>query len=135
MFRRQVRLSSFQACWRQPNVTPFQKGSPSSSVTNFRPISITSELSKVFERRVSIRLGRFMKRSGVLPTTQFAYWKGLGTRDALLCVSYPLLSALGGGRRPGSYRLISAQHLISSTIREFCTNSVLWVLKALCCLY
>ena len=43
------------------------------------PISITSVLSKVFERLVSDRLGRFMERSGVLPTTQFAYRKGLGT--------------------------------------------------------
>ena len=29
-----------------------------------------------------------MKRSGVLPTTQFVYRKGLGTCDALLCVAY-----------------------------------------------
>ena len=28
-----------------------------------------------------------MDRSGALPTTQFAYRKGLGTCDALLCVS------------------------------------------------
>ena len=35
-----------------------------------------------------------MQHCGVLPTTQFAYWKGLGTCDALLCVSYTLQSAL-----------------------------------------
>ena len=28
------------------------------------------------------------------PTTQFAYWKGLGTCDVLLCVSHTLQSAL-----------------------------------------
>ena len=60
VFRRLVRLGSFQACWRQANVTPVQKGPPSSSVANYRPISITSELSKVFERLVSVGLGRFM---------------------------------------------------------------------------
>ena len=43
---------------------------------------------------MSVRLGRFMERSGVLPTTQFAYWKGLGTCDALLCVSHTLQNAL-----------------------------------------
>ena len=37
------------------------------------PISITSVLSKVFERLVSVRHGRFMEHSGVLTTTQFAY--------------------------------------------------------------
>ena len=35
-----------------------------------------------------------MERSDVLPTTQFAYRKGLGTCDALLCLSHTLQSAL-----------------------------------------
>ena len=39
-----------------------------------------------------------MERSGVLPTTQFAYQKGLGTCDALLCVSHTLQSALESGQ-------------------------------------
>ena len=47
---------------------------------------------------VSVCLGRFMERSGVLPTTQFAYRKGLGTCDALMCVSYTLQSALENGQ-------------------------------------
>ena len=90
VFRRLVHLGSFPACWRQANVPPIPKGKPSSSVANYRPISITSVLSKVFERLVSVRLGRFMECSGVLPTTQFAYRKGLGTCDALLCGSHTL---------------------------------------------
>ena len=52
VFRRLVRLGSFLACWRQANVTPIPKGPPFSSVANYRPISITSVLSKVFERLV-----------------------------------------------------------------------------------
>ena len=39
-----------------------------------------------------------MERSGVLPTIQFAYRKGLGTCDALLCVSHTLQSALENGQ-------------------------------------
>ena len=57
VFRRLVRLGSFPACRRQANITPIPKGPPSSSVANYRPISITSLLSKVFERLVSVRLG------------------------------------------------------------------------------
>ena len=68
-----VRLGSFPACWRQANVTPIPKGPPSSFVATYQPISITSVLSKVFKRLVSVRIGRFMERSGVLPITQFAY--------------------------------------------------------------
>ena len=43
VFWRLVRLGSFPACWRQADDTPIPKGKPSSSVTNYQPISITSE--------------------------------------------------------------------------------------------
>ena len=33
-----------------------------------------------------------------VPTTQFAYWKGLGTCDALLCVSHTLQAPLESGQ-------------------------------------
>ena len=39
-----------------------------------------------------------MECSGVLPTTQFAFRKGLGTCDALSCVSHALQSALESGQ-------------------------------------
>ena len=86
VFRWLVRLGSFPVCWRQANVTSIPKGPPSYNVANYRLISITSVLSKVFQRLVSVRLGRFMENSGVLPTTQFksGYRKGLGTCEALL---------------------------------------------------
>ena len=48
VFRRLVRMGSFPPCWRQANVTPIPNGRPSSSVANYRLISITSVLSKVF---------------------------------------------------------------------------------------
>ena len=54
-------------------------------------------MSKVFEHLVSVHLGRFMERSGVILATQFAYRIGLCTCDALLCVSHALHSALESG--------------------------------------
>ena len=39
-----------------------------------------------------------MEHCVVLPTTQFAYQKCLGTCDALLCVSHTLQSALESGQ-------------------------------------
>ena len=35
---------------------------------------------------MSVRLGRFVENRGVLPNSQFAYWKSQGTCDALFCV-------------------------------------------------
>ena len=77
VFLRLVRQGSFSACLRQSNVTAIPKGPPSSSVANYRLISITTLLASSFECLVLVRLGRFMESSVVLPTTQFAYWKGM----------------------------------------------------------
>ena len=49
VFRRFVCMGSFPACWRQANATPILMGPPSSSVANYRPISIASILSKAIE--------------------------------------------------------------------------------------
>ena len=98
VFRRLLRLGSSPVCWRVANVTSIPKGPPSSSVSNYRPISLRRILSKVFERLVSVRLGHFMECRGVLPTTQFANRKGLGTCDVLLCVAHTLQSALEMGQ-------------------------------------
>ena len=59
---------------------------------------------------MSARFG-FMERSGVLPTTQFAYRKGLGTSDALLCVSHTLQSALESGQIDCSAAFDRVNHL------------------------
>ena len=134
VFRRLVRLGSFPACWRQANVTPIPKGPPSSFVANYRPISITSVLSKVFERLVSV--GRFMERSGVLPTTQFAYWKGLGTCDTHLFVSRTLQSVLESGQEATIVQVdFSAPFDSVNYLGIQYLSSALWVLEVLSCLY
>ena len=76
-----------------------------------------------------------MKCSGVLPTTQFAYRKGLGTCDALLCVSHTLQNALESGQEARILQIDFTALLKWSTIWVFCISSVLWVLEILCCLY
>ena len=135
VFLRLLRLGNFPACRGKANVTLIPKGTLSSSVANYLPISITPVLSKVFEHLVAVHLGRFMEHCGVLPTTQFAYRKGLGTCDAHLCVSHTLQSAFESGHEPGLCRSTSALLLIESTIREFSIGLALWVLEALYCLY
>ena len=106
----------------RPMSPQISKGPSSYSVANHPPISITPVLSKVFERLVAVHLGRFMEHCGVLPTTQFAYRKGLGTCDAVLCVSHTLQCALESGQEARIVQIefrSSALLLIGPTIGEF----------------
>ena len=82
-----------------------------------------------------VRLERLVECNGVLPTTQFAYQKGMGTCDALCVCLIHCKVHWRVGRRLGSCRLISVQPLIGLTISAFSISFALWVLEVLCSLY
>ena len=103
LFRLLLRRGCFPESWRVANVSAIPKGPPSPDKENYRPISITAILSKVYERLVSHKLLRFCEERQLIPATQFAYRKGLGCADALLSVSHHLQGALEVG---GEARLV-----------------------------
>lgn len=93
VFRILIRRGTFPECWRLGNITPVPKGvSSSPSPNDYRPISITPILSKIFERLLVKRLFVFL--DPFLPDVQFGFRKGLGTCDALLLLVHELQSAL-----------------------------------------
>ena len=62
LFRRLLRCGEFPLELRIVDVTPIPKGPLSALVCNYRPNSITPVQSKVFERLISLRFGRFFWR-------------------------------------------------------------------------
>ena len=84
---------------------------------------------------MSVLLGLFMEHSGVLPT-KFAYWKGLGTCDALLCLSNILRSTLESWQDAGIVQ-IDFSSAFDRLNRQgiLYISSALWVFEVQCCLY
>ena len=91
-------MGCFPSQWRSANIVPIPKGALSSNPSDFRPISITSVLSKVFEKLIANRLSKYLERSGLACPNQFAYRKGLGTCDALLTITDICQRALDAGQ-------------------------------------
>ena len=135
VFRRLLRLGSFPVCWKVANVTPIPKGPPSSSTSNYRPISLTPILSKVFERLVSVRLGHFMEGRSVLPTTLFAYRKDLGTCNALLCVAHTVQNALEIWQEAKIVQIYFSAAFDRVNHQGILFKLVLWELEVQCCLF
>ena len=76
-----------------------------------------------------------MERSGMLPTTQFAYRKGLGGCDALLFVSHKLQSVLEIGQKARIVQIdfsAAFERVNHLGILDKC--SALWVFEVLCCI-
>ena len=136
VFRRLVRLGSFPPCWRQANVTPIPKGPPPSSVANYRPISMTSALSKPLRclnawclfvlDDLWNAMVYFQPRSLLIGKVWVA------VMHFRVCPIHCKVH-MAVGRRLGSCRLISVQPLTGLTIRAFSIGSALWVLDVLCC--
>ena len=76
-----------------------------------------------------------MEHCGVLPTNQFAYRKGLGTCDVLLCVSHTLQSALERGQEARIVQIDFSAAFVMVYHQEFSIGSALSVSEVLCCLY
>ena len=97
LFRKLIRVGDFPSCWKIASVTPIPKEGNSCKAKDYRPISITPVLSKVFERLLARRLNRYIEAENILPKTQFGYRKGLGTVDALLTLNADVQAALNDG--------------------------------------
>ena len=90
---------------------------------------------KVFEHLMRVRLGRFMERSCLLPSTQFAYRKSLGTCDALLCMTHTLQNAFESGQEARIMRIDFSAVFKRVNHQGISISSAIWVLEVLCCLY
>ena len=63
VLRKLVRIGGFSMCWRVGNIAPVLKsGIASSCPSDYRPITITPVLSKVFERLLAKRLKTLLRR-------------------------------------------------------------------------
>ena len=98
ILRKLIRAGSFPSFWRSGNITPLPKGaSASSDPADYRPITITPVLSKIYEKLLYKRLSKYVENNNMLPNLQFGFRKGRGTCDALLTISSYLQRSLDCG--------------------------------------
>ena len=77
--------SFFPHCWKESLIIPILKpGKTPSSPKSYRPIALTSCLSKLFERLLNERLSEYLIMKRVLTTAQSGGQKNRGTLDNLV---------------------------------------------------
>ena len=65
-------------------VLPIYKAGDEKSVSNYRPISLLSDINKIFEKLILKRLNSYVSRFGILSDDQFGFRPKLSTSHALL---------------------------------------------------
>ena len=69
---------------KQAHVIPIYKKGDNEDPDNYRPISITSSLAKVFEQILREQMNEYLERNNLLGPLQFGFRAKYSTTDALL---------------------------------------------------
>ena len=74
----------FPSCLKHALITPVFKSGNRNEISNYRPISILSTYSKIFEKCMLDRLWSFIRRFNLIGVEQFGFVKGSSTEKAIL---------------------------------------------------
>ena len=98
---------SFPSIWKTFFIIPIHKmGKPLDSPASFRPISLTSCVSKLFERIILSRLLFFLESNCILSPRQAGFRPGRSTLDQILYLSQSISDGFNKPR-PGSRTILS----------------------------
>ena len=98
---------SFPSIWKTSSIIPIHKmGKPLDSPASFQPISLTSCVSKLFERIILSRLLFFLKSNSILSPCQAGFRPGRSTLDQILYLSQSILDGFNKPRL-GSWTILS----------------------------
>ena len=88
LFNRSWHSHTFPSGWKPTTIIPIHKpGKPTSSPSFFRPISLTSCISKLFERLILSRLTFHLESNHLLSTCQAGFRPGKSPLDQILSQS------------------------------------------------
>lgn len=68
-------------------IRPLFKQGSKTDINNYRPISLLSSVSKIFEKIIKFRMSSFLDKHNILSDQQFGFRAGKSTEDAILSLT------------------------------------------------
>jgi len=78
-------------------IKPLHKGGDKENMNNYRPISMLSRFSKIFEKIIKARLIDYLEKNNFLSKNQYGFRPNRSTEDALYTVTEFISNALDKG--------------------------------------
>ncbi|XP_045105469.1 uncharacterized protein LOC123500981 [Portunus trituberculatus] len=98
IFRQCLQTGEWPSLWKEARITPVHKKRSRAEPGNYRPISLLSVVSKIFERIIGEQINKYLEENHLLSPKQFGFRKGRSTSDLLLLLSKSWHDALDAGR-------------------------------------
>ena len=105
LFNKCLKESCFPDCWKVLSVVPvFKNVGERSSAKNYRPVSLLSVVSKVFEKLVNNRIVDHLEKCGLFSDFEYGFRSSRSTADLLTVVSDRIARAFN---RSGATRAVA----------------------------
>ena len=96
LFNKCLKESCFPDCWKVSSVVPvFKNVGERSTAKNYRPVSLLSVVSKVFEKLVNNGIVDHLEKCGLFSDFQYGFRSSRSTADLLTVVSDTIAGATG----------------------------------------
>ena len=120
LFNKCLKESCFPDCWKVSSVVPvFKNVGERSTAKNYRPVSLPSVVSKVFEKLVNNRIGDNLEKCGLFSDYQYGFRSSRSTADLLTVVSDRIARAFN---RSGATRAVALDISKAFDMLVFFTN-------------
>lgn len=93
-----IETGSWPQQFREASITPIYKSGDKACVENYRPISLLSNVGKIFEKIIKVRLVDFLTKNKLLSEKQFGFTENKNTADAIAFLTQKIYTALDRGR-------------------------------------
>ena len=81
LFNNCLTFGNYPEPWTKGYITPIHKGGEASDPNNYRGITITNCLGKLFNKILDNRLNKFLEKNGIINSCQLGFTKKAGTSD------------------------------------------------------
>uniref|UniRef100_A0A8R1E2Y6 Reverse transcriptase domain-containing protein n=1 Tax=Caenorhabditis japonica TaxID=281687 RepID=A0A8R1E2Y6_CAEJA len=95
IFRESFGTGEIPSAWLTAVVKPLYKSGCKSDPNNYRPISLTSSVSKVMEKIIKKELAEYLDSHSLLSHHQFGFRSKMNTESQLITYQYEILSNAG----------------------------------------
>ena len=111
---------TFPSELKTAKVIPLFKGGDPESLSNYRPISLLSTLSKIIEKLAKSRIISFLERYNILNQNQFGFQNNKSTNDAMFSFLEGIYEGMNRGGALRQCSVIYRRRLIVSIAEYFC---------------
>jgi hypothetical protein len=127
LFNSCLKYGSLPSAWKESNVRMLKKKADSfTSVKNYRPISLTSCICKLFERVIQTRLADFLNENGCIVDIQSGFRHNRQTKDNIFCIIQKVLETFNRNHQKhgAKWKLIALPFDVQSAFDKVWHNGV-----------